>query len=245
MKKMITLFIYKDLPSIIRMTRLMRKADKIIFHGLFSRIAMVALFFTRSSNRTYACLWGGNLYIHDREGKIIHFIKGHILKNCCGIAMELKEDYQLVRKWYKTESKFFQCLLYMSNVVREKHDYSERPGNTYSIMIGNSATVSNRHIEILHAIQELSSDDVMIYIPLSYGDDIYADMVEQEAKNIFPGKVRTLRDFMPIEDYLAFLNTVDVAVFAHKRQQGLGNIISLVSMGKKCIFRQKLQYIRQ
>ena len=38
---------------------------------------------------------------------------------------------------------------------------------------------------------------------------------------------------MPFEKYLEFLSEIDIAIFAHKRQQAFGNIISLLGMGKK------------
>lgn len=43
-------------------------------------------------------------------------------------------------------------------------------------------------------------------------------------------------DFMDFNEYINFLSTIDIAIFNHKRQQGMGNIITLLGMGKKYIF---------
>lgn len=232
------IILFKDISSSLKMLSWIRKGDKIIFHGLFSRIAMFLVMISGASKKTYSCLWGGDLYIHDRENKIVHSIKKHILTRCRGIAMELEDDYFLTRDWYGAQCKYFPCLLYMSNVVRKKYEYIKNDSKTIRILIGNSATQSNRHKEVLNNLKQLENEDVELIIPLSYGDTKYADEIEKKSKEMFPGKVRVLRDFMPIEDYLGILNEVDTAIFAHKRQQGLGNIISLVSMGKKVYIPQ-------
>ena len=46
-----------------------------------------------------------------------------------------------------------------------------------------------------------------------------------------------MTDFIPFEQYLEFLGKIDIAVFAHKRQQGMGNTITLLGMGKKVYMR--------
>ena len=43
---------------------------------------------------------------------------------------------------------------------------------------------------------------------------------------------------MPFKEYKALLKKVDVAIFWHKRQQGLGNIITLLGLGKKIYLRR-------
>ena len=39
------------------------------------------------------------------------------------------------------------------------------------------------------------------------------------------------------QSYLKFLNEIDIAIFHHKRQQAMGNIINLLGMGKKVYIR--------
>ena len=42
---------------------------------------------------------------------------------------------------------------------------------------------------------------------------------------------------MPFEKYLEFLGKIDIAVFAHKRQQAMGNMTTLLGLGKKVYLR--------
>jgi hypothetical protein len=45
---------------------------------------------------------------------------------------------------------------------------------------------------------------------------------------------------MPFNKYLELLGQIDIAVFAHKRQQGMGNTISLLGLGKKVYMRNDI-----
>ena len=39
-----------------------------------------------------------------------------------------------------------------------------------NILIGNSATETNNHIEVLDLLSKFKNEDIKIYVPLSYGD---------------------------------------------------------------------------
>jgi len=45
---------------------------------------------------------------------------------------------------------------------------------------------------------------------------------------------------MPFEKYLEFLGEIDIAIFAHKRQQAMGNTITLLGLGKKVYMRSNI-----
>ncbi|WP_181881452.1 hypothetical protein [Helicobacter sp. MIT 99-5507] len=42
---------------------------------------------------------------------------------------------------------------------------------------------------------------------------------------------------MQFDEYIAFLNNIDIAIFKQNRQQAMGNIFVLLALGKKSIFR--------
>ena len=50
---------------------------------------------------------------------------------------------------------------------------------------------------------------------------------------IFGDKFKPIIDYMNEQDYYKFLSTIDIGIFNHNRQQGMGNIITLLGMGKK------------
>jgi len=49
-----------------------------------------------------------------------------------------------------------------------------------------------------------------------------------------------LIELMPFEKYLEFLSKIDIAIFGHKRQQAMGNIITLLGLGKKVYMRSDI-----
>ena len=69
--------------------------------------------------------------------------------------------------------------------------------------------------------------------PLSYGNKNYAKLVISKGKNIFGDKFIPIIKFQENSEYLNFLTKIDIAIFAHERQQAMGNILTLIELGKK------------
>jgi len=65
----------------------------------------------------------------------------------------------------------------------------------------------------------------------------YAEQVSKLGGKLFGDKFMPLLDFMPFEKYLELLGQIDITVFAHKRQQAMGNTITLLGLGKKVYMR--------
>ena len=61
-----------------------------------------------------------------------------------------------------------------------------------------------------------------------------------KGKELFGKKFIPLTEFMPFEKYLEFLGSIDIAIFLHKRQQAMGNIITLIGLGKKVYLRDDI-----
>lgn len=224
-------------------TKHIYQADQIILHGLFSsRIDRFFFFQPWLLKKTYWVIWGGELYYYTRRIKtfkwnILHFIRSHLIKNVQGLVTYIQGDVELAQKWYNAQGNFFECIMYPSNlynayIVPEKHTES-----TINIQIGNSADPTNNHMEILKRLLPLKDKNIKIYAPLSYGDNQYAQKMEQMGKELFGNKFIPLRQFLPFNEYLAFLSIIDIAIFAHKEQQGMGNTISLLGLGKKVFMR--------
>ena len=55
---------------------------------------------------------------------------------------------------------------------------------------------------------------------------------------VFGNKFIPILDFMKFDEYMKFISNIDIAIFAHKRQQGLGNISSFLSMEKTVYLRE-------
>lgn len=84
---------------------------------------------------------------------------------------------------------------------------------------------------------------MVIICPLSYAHESnpeYKAMVINKGKELFGEKFIPLTEFMPFEKYLEILDKVDIAIFNHKRQQALGNITTLLGLGKKVYIREEI-----
>ena len=47
-------------------------------------------------------------------------------------------------------------------------------------------------------------------------------------------------EFVPLEEYIKILLDVDIAIFAHRRQQAMGTIRTLIGLGKKVYMRDDI-----
>jgi hypothetical protein len=74
-------------------------------------------------------------------------------------------------------------------------------------------------------------------VPLSYGNLAHAKKVIEQGREWFGDKFFPITSFMPFEQYLALLKSVDIAIFNHKRQQAMGNTITLLGLGKTVYMR--------
>lgn len=141
-------------------------------------------------------------------------------------------DFDYIQKFYHTRGVRKNCFIYPSNLLK-KYTAKYKNSCELNIQLGNSATRTNNHIEILNKLAKYKDKNIKIFAPLSYGDKNYANIVINKGKDIFGEKFIALTDFIPFEKYLEFLDSVDIAIFAHERQQALGNIVTLLGFGKK------------
>lgn len=102
-----------------------------------------------------------------------------------------------------------------------------------SILLGNSATETNRHLEVIQKLDK-NNEQREIIIPLSYGDSIYASMLEEELKKTKLNYL-LLTDFMSQDDYFDILKSCSFVIMNHSRQQAAGNIATMLSLGAKVI----------
>lgn len=108
---------------------------------------------------------------------------------------------------------------------------SSRTKDGHNVLLGNSASPENNHIDALDLLSTCLPDGWRIYCPLSYGDETYGDTVERHGKALFADRFIALRDYMPSESYRRIVASCSVVVMNHIRQQALGNIIISLHAG--------------
>lgn len=186
-------------------------------------------------------MWGGDLYTHklsekNRKWKVKEFFRRPVIKNMGHLITYIEGDVELARKWYGATGRYHECIMYTSNLYK-KYSVPNKQGTAINIQVGNSADPSNNHLEALEKLLPFKDSDICIYVPLSYGDKKHAQAVIQQGQQWFGDKFKPLTEFMPFDEYLLLLGTIDIAIFNHKRQQAMGNTITLLGLRKKVYVR--------
>lgn len=234
-------FLRKIIASLILIKNLYA-TDKIMLHGLFNQ-KIIILLFTQPwlLKKCYWIIWGGDLYSYQLAKRnwrwqINEFFRRPVIKNIGHLVTYISGDIRLARQWYKARGQHHECIMYLSNVYHE-HPVRNEPHDGVNIQIGNSATSSNNHLEIFERLLPFRDQNITLFVPLSYGDQEYAKVVIKAGAEMFGEKFHPMIDFMPFDQYLTFLGKIDIAIFNHKRQQAMGNTITLLGLGKKVYLR--------
>lgn len=229
----------------------LRNRDKLFIHGFYAHNLLRYLYFKRKKiNRDQFVLviWGADLYdVHYRiqngdatlKDRIYEYFKTIIVKSATIFMTFAADDYDLAAKWYGASGKQFDCL-YPSNAdvaLLDSLKTNRCQNKTLRILVGNSATETNQHFDILKVLGRFADENIEIICPLSYGNFEYGKKVEKLGNDIFGDKFIAIKEYMTPEKYCELLNGVDIAIFNNNRQQGTGNIEILGYLGKKIYVR--------
>ena len=216
----------------------MNQSRKIILHSLFNPIVVLLLFLQPwLLKKCYWIMWGGDLYYYKHrpinfKTNIYEKLRAFVIKRIGNLVTQVYGDVELARMWYQAAGKHHDSFVYPSNLYKEPISHGKK-SKTINILAGNSAAPSNNHEYIFNQLSIYTNNDIRIYCPLSYGNQENAKIVATNGKHLFGDKFIGLFDLMPLDNYLELLAEIDIAIFAHDRQQGLGNTVSLLGLGKK------------
>lgn len=133
-----------------------------------------------------------------------------------------------------------QFFFYENQFPYERLDsIRETPADTkeISLIIGNSASPTNNHLDIVQFL-ETNKVKANLFIPVSYGDSGYISFLRKNLRYSY-GNLEFVDRFMPFEEYLKFISTVDALVMNTIRPQGYGNILMMLYMDKPVYFNKK------
>ncbi|ASK33642.1 hypothetical protein CEK62_04175 [Alcanivorax sp. N3-2A] len=103
-----------------------------------------------------------------------------------------------------------------------------------NILIGNSATPTNNHIDTFDIVKGVMDiGDAHLFVPLSYGDKNYREVVKTVGMEMFGGRFHPIIDFMNYSDYMNMVSSCSVVIMNHKRQQAGANIAAALFMGAR------------
>lgn len=143
----------------------------------------------------------------------------------------IPEDFQVFRRRFPSFRGRYAQLNYAS--VDETDSVRSQDVWGDDILLGNSATIQNNHLDMLELLARLRPDGRRVVTPLSYGDSAYADLVAARGKALLGSDFLPLRDFLPASEYREIVARCSTVIMGHRRQQGLGNIIGAMLAGAR------------
>lgn len=102
-----------------------------------------------------------------------------------------------------------------------------------NILIGNSSSYSNNHLEVFEKLKRLYISGRSIIAPLSYGDMNYKKALIPYGRTMFGKQFKPIIDLLPLEEYNNLLSSCGIVIMNHYRQQAVGNILMALWQGSK------------
>lgn len=241
----------RKLIGYAKLVKQLHSARKIMLHGLFNmRVVQILALCPWVLTKCHWIIWGGDLYQFRKatntwRSRIDEAFRRFVIQRIGHLVTYIEGDVELARQWYGAKGVHHECIMYLSNVVDPKMTLEAGwapDHDSWNILLGNSADPSNNHIDALERLLPFKDQAIKIYAPLSYGDQNHAKIVISQGKAWFGDKFVPMTDFMPFEQYLEFLKSLDIAIFNHQRQQAMGNIITLLGMGKPVFMRSDVSH---
>jgi dTDP-N-acetylfucosamine:lipid II N-acetylfucosaminyltransferase len=181
-----------------------------------------------------------------------HFLKYRVnpicqelvqLKNINYISTVLPDEFQLIQKEFNLEADYVDF-----NYAVDDFDVFEDFKLGDSVLVGNSATTSNNHLDVFEIIRDVNKN---IVVPLNYGAfgyKKYRKWIILEGKRIFKSSFMPIEEFIPLKEYNKLLLSCNSMIMYHIRQQALGNIYMGLFVGMRIFLNRKsvtFQYLNK
>ncbi|MDP2760794.1 MAG: TDP-N-acetylfucosamine:lipid II N-acetylfucosaminyltransferase [Sideroxyarcus sp.] len=142
------------------------------------------------------------------------------------------EDFDLLRTHFGEDFHPVYTRVFYGSVERT---YVPGAESIYgdNILVGNSSTATNNHLEVFKMLSRLDLGDRKIIVPLSYGDAAYRDAILFHGRIIFGDRFQPVVDFIPLDQYNTLIAQCSTVVMGHRRQQGGGNTVTMLYKGAK------------
>lgn len=223
--------------------RILKQTDKIIVSGIFGFEQMIYFWPRSAFEKMYLQYWGGDFYqvrddvsIKDWRRKICRHMLISCFKRSYGAIYLIHGEYEK----YKEITGITKTHVFVATMPGDplkEFDYTAYRNcditTPIRIVVGNSATYENQHIEVFRKLEHLKDEPIEIFCPLSYGEDGCAEEIKQAGKNMFGDKFHPITDWMELHEYKKFLASCHVGIFNNNRQQAMGNIFTMLQLCRK------------
>jgi dTDP-N-acetylfucosamine:lipid II N-acetylfucosaminyltransferase len=145
-------------------------------------------------------------------------------------------DFEIINSKYSIKARSFH-LNYVNPVLSGDANYDFVDNG--DILLGNSASYTNNHIDVLDVLENMDLGDRRLIIPLSYGNAMYADFIREYTSLRKIKNVECLIEFLPLDEYNKIVSGCEIVVMNHYRQQGIANIATALTIGAAVYLNEK------
>ncbi len=175
--------------------------------------------------------------IREKEESLIK----ELIKKIHYLGHFVKEDYDEYIHPLNPKLKFIEWNYLSDSDLEFNSSDTNLNENKFRILLGNSASFFNNHIDALSIINQKFGhiENLEILVPLNYsGSQFYIHSVINYGKMLFKDKFIPIVDFMGKKQYYDLLKSVEVAFFLNIRSQAAGNINWFLKNNKKVVMHQ-------
>ena len=204
--------------------------DYIFLHGLYTPDELYEL----PKKYLYKIIWrtwGGSsgLYSLVRRNIFIYFkdvinkkrkksIVKHMPFVCGANIIDLFDTGQHKEHYYD-----FPYPISNENVILKDTNHNSR-NKIFKILVGHSAFPSDKHDKVLNKLKCLLHQDVVIYVPLTYGSDEYRQSLIKKWKAVYGEKIVFITEQLSTFDYCKLVSSVNLFFLVGDKSYALGNI---------------------
>ena len=234
---------YENSADLVTLMAQQHTQSVFLFHGFFDRSLWPKLLLSRFPARSSWVCWGADLYEHFEPGlgikrKGMYWIHRLLTARFKRVFSLNQGDGEIIRKrLWPVDVTTLPYPLIGSTTTAKTRD----PSQPVVILVGNSANPTNHHIDVFDQLRHLADQPVRLVVPLNYaGSQAYVKDVVSVGRDYFGDKFEPVVDMLSKTQYDELLASADVVVFAHRRQQGLYVVYSMLKHGKKIFIRKDI-----
>lgn len=214
--------------NVENLDRLLECAEKIFFHSEHEprerEISYLSGKIKEISEKGYYIPWC-TMYEHAGLLKrymtdVIQYVKVFIVR-----LDETRDAYYGRYPGLKMARREVESPSYHIPILRAQNKKMHR-----NILVGHCAWHYNYVVDTLERLS-LIDDSFRVYAITSYGDEV--ERIERAGTRIFGERFTSVRKFMPYEEFVDFIEQMDVAVFGMETLYGVGTLHALFLTGAK------------
>lgn len=149
----------------------------------------------------------------------------------------LPSEYEMLCKLQNFHAEYFP----FQYAFKDDFSFCDMYDNADKILLGNSATETNNHLDIIALLNQRNIKNECI-LPCSYGSSEYLQKLKQTLLG-HQTNLHVIENFLPQAEYATLLCSCRVGIFGHLRQQAVGNILICMLHGSKVyLYRDSIAY---